>query len=100
MVLMKSASITEFKARLSHYLRLVSRGSEVQIMQRGVPIARLVSYQASAGRSDKDRIERLVRGGILRRGKSSCSWLLAEPPISAPQARLSQALQEDREDRA
>ena len=43
---MKTASVTELKANLSSYLRMVRRGSEVQILERGVPIARLVKWRA------------------------------------------------------
>lgn len=96
---MKTASVTELKARLSHYLGLVRRGNEVQILQRGVPVARLVGCQGSASRVDKDRVERLVRAGILRRGNANLGWILREAPIALPDARLMQAVQDDREDR-
>lgn len=98
MVLMKTASVTELKAQLSRYLRMVRRGSEVQILDRGVPIARLVAITA-ANSADSERLERLARAGIVRRGTGQLGWLLDEPPIPAPQAKLVESLNDDRADR-
>lgn len=36
---MKKAAISQLKARLSHYLRLVKSGETVEIQERGVPVA-------------------------------------------------------------
>lgn len=94
---MKSASVTELKANLSHYLRMVRRGTEVQVLDRGVPVARLVGLGKASHVGDA-RLERLERAGVIRRG-SDLSWVLEEPPIQVPGARLSVALDEDREDR-
>ncbi len=97
---MKSVSVTELKANLSRYLRLVRRGSEVHVLERGVPIARLVGLRDAIDIGDDgERVNRLVKGGILRRGTSDLSWILREPPISAPGADLSGAVDEDRGDR-
>lgn len=95
---MKTASVTELKANLSRYLRMVRRGSEVQVLERGVPIARLVGL-GNAAPSEQDRLERLERAGVLRRGSSDASWLLDEDPIEAKGADVSGALLGDREDR-
>jgi len=95
---MKTASVSELKANLSRYLRMAKRGSEVQVLERGVPIARLIGIQHAAS-TDRDRIERLSRAGVLRRGTGDASWLLDEPPLGAPGADLASALDEDREDR-
>lgn len=95
---MKSASVTEIKARLSHYLRMARRGSEVQILERGVPIARLVGI-SSDGSKDDARLKELAKAGILRRGTGGLGWLLVEPPVEVPSLELSHSLQEDREDR-
>jgi prevent-host-death family protein len=95
----RTASVTELKANLSRYLRAVRRGGEVQILERGVPVARLVGVSSEDGGSDEERLERLARAGILRRGSGDLRWLLSEPPIVAREAALSGALDEDREDR-
>ena len=42
---MISAKISEFKARLAHYLGLVRGGREVVVKDRDTPVARLVPYK-------------------------------------------------------
>ena len=51
---MKSAKISELKARLSEYLACVRRGETVVVCDRNTPIARLVPYD---DRSAELRIE-------------------------------------------
>ena len=46
------ANITEMKNRLSHYLRLVQGGDEIEIVDRKTPLARLVGISGSYGRGD------------------------------------------------
>jgi prevent-host-death family protein len=96
---MQTASVTELKARLSHYLRMVRRGTEVQIMDRGVPVARLVSMGGATQGDDEQRLQRLAKAGILRRGTGDLRWVLSEPPINVKGADLSRALDEERQDR-
>ena len=100
---MKTASVTELKANLSRYLRMVRRGSEVQILERGVPIARLTSLQGQLGEGeqggDAARIKRLSAAGVLRGGKANVAWAAKEKPLKAARAALLAALLEDRDDR-
>jgi prevent-host-death family protein len=96
---MKTASVTELKANLARYLRMVRRGSEVQVLERGVPIARLVGLEHTAAVPEQERLENLERMGVLRRGSSDLSWLLAEAPLEAAGANVAGALADDREDR-
>ncbi len=51
---MKSAKVSELKARLSEYLAHVRRGGTVVVCDRNTPIARLVPYEE---RFDEFRIE-------------------------------------------
>ncbi|HEY7514112.1 MAG TPA: type II toxin-antitoxin system prevent-host-death family antitoxin, partial [Vicinamibacteria bacterium] len=44
---MTRVSVTDLKAHLSRYLREVRRGGEVQILERGVPVARLTALPAA-----------------------------------------------------
>lgn len=97
MGLMAAVPITELKAHLAKYLRMAQRGVEVQVLERGVPIARLVAMPAAA-EGDEVGIERLVRAGIVRRGSGGASTLLARR--IRVDAALQAALAEDREDRA
>ena len=93
---MASVAITELKAQLAKYLRMAQRGVEVQVLERGVPIARLVAMPA-AGESEGAGLERLVRAGIVRRGSGGAAALLARR-IQA-NTKLLDAVVEDREDR-
>jgi prevent-host-death family protein len=43
---MKIAAISELKAKLARYIRLVKSGEEIEIRERGVPVARLTSIRA------------------------------------------------------
>lgn len=99
---MAIASVSQLKANLSRYLRMVRRGSEVQILERGVPIARLsaLSTDRASRAEDTKRLDRLARAGILRRGRGNLAWLADAPPLRAPGSELLGALTEDREDRA
>lgn len=92
---MTTVSISELKAGLSHYLREVRRGGEVQVLDRGKPVARLV---APAVEDDDELRARLISTGVIRPGKGGMARILEEPPL-AIDARLSEALAEDRADR-
>ena len=45
---MKVAAVSEIKAKLAKYLRLVKSGEEIEIQERGVPIAILSSANCKA----------------------------------------------------
>ncbi len=91
---MESVSVSELKARLSHYLRSVRFGGEVQIVDRGVPVALLVGLKES----DDDIRQRLLRSGAVRPATEDMKDMLSWPPV-APGADLLGSLQEEREDR-
>ena len=97
LVMMKTVSVSELKAQLSRYLRHVAKGGEVQVIDRGVPIARLTSI---AGKPDDDteRRHRLARSGVLRLGNGGIDKILRSRPAKLPTS-ISDALREDREDR-
>ena len=42
---MKVAAISEFKAKLAKYLRLVKTGEKIEIQDRGIPVAILSSIK-------------------------------------------------------
>jgi prevent-host-death family protein len=92
---MKGVSVSELKARLSRYLRLVKRGAELEIFERGVPVARLSPTHAGAMPSD-ERVELLVRAGVLRRGTGDASWIARDGPVRGGGGSLLAALDEDR----
>ena len=95
---MSRASVTDLKAKLSRYLREVRRGGEVEILDRGVPIARLTGIRVLTNVSDEERRTRLVRSGVLRQGTSDISEILEQPPLVVTTSIL-EALEEERADR-
>jgi prevent-host-death family protein len=96
---MTAVSVSELKAKLSQYLREVRRGGEVMILDRGTPIAMLVTIPAGKAKEhDEDRRARLIREGILRPGTGDARAILAKPPLKLD-VDLLEALDEEREDR-
>ena len=95
LVTMTTVSISELKANLSRYLREVRRGGEVQVLDRGAPVARLVPASVSDDEGIRDR---LIGTGLLRPGKGTAASVLEEPPLVLP-VSVSEALTEDRTDR-
>jgi prevent-host-death family protein len=93
----KTVSVSELKAHLSRYLREVRRGGEVQILDRGVPVARLTRI-GDATWPDRERRERLVRSGILRAGSGDGSSILETEPIELSTS-VREALDDDRAER-
>ena len=92
---MTAASISDLKANLSRYLRVVRRGGEVQVLDRGTPVARLVPPTAN---DDEGGRKRLIAKGLLRPGEGSAAAILDKPPLALPM-NLSEALAKDRRDR-
>ena len=94
-VTVATASISDLKANLSRYLRVVRRGGEVQVLDRGIPVARLVPPTEG---DDEEARERLIGAGVLRPGKGNAAAILEEPPLELPTSLL-EALIDDRSDR-
>lgn len=92
---MTTVSISDLKANLSRYLRHVRRRGEVQILDRGVPVARLVAPKPGSDDAARDR---MVRDGLLRPRESPATSIVDSPPLELPTS-ISQALAEDRNDR-
>ena len=95
LVMMTTVSISELKANLSRYLREVRRGGEVQVLDRGAPVARLVP---AATTDDEGSRERLIGAGLLRPGSGAAAAVLDEPTLVLP-VSVSEALSDDRMDR-
>jgi prevent-host-death family protein len=62
---MRTASISEAKNKLSALLDRVRAGETILILDRGTPVAQLSPPHAA---SDDERLARLERAGIVRRG--------------------------------
>ncbi len=61
------ANITEIKNRLSHYIRLVQGGEQIEILDRKTPLARIVGIAAShdAGK-DASWVKRMQDLGVVK----------------------------------
>lgn len=92
---MMSVSITDLKANLSRYIREVREGGEIEVLDRGTPVARITSPVTASG--DKAR-DALIKAGVLTPGNGRAGEILNKPLIKL-HAGLSAAVIEDREDR-
>jgi len=91
---MTTVPVTDLKNRLSHYLRLVARGEDVTILDRGRPVARITRIDIGDAELDA-----LVAAGIAnppsaRRSKDFLTRTLPKAKVS-----VQRALLDDRDDR-
>ena len=96
LAIMKTATITEAKNGLSALIDRVRAGESVVLTDRGVPVAVL---EPVAGRVDiEDRLQRLEREGIIRRGTGEPPLELMRTPGPTPKdgASVLEALLEER----
>ncbi len=91
---MAVASISELKANLSRYLREVKRGGEIEVLERGRPVARLLP----AVTDGDDDLDRLITLGLVKPGRGDPAQILDHPPIELP-VSIREALEEERADR-
>ena len=94
LITMSTVSVSDLKANLSRYLREVRRGGEIQVLDRGTPVARLTApTEPNSGTR-----QRLVSMGLLRPGSGDPAAILDVAPLEL-QTSISEALDEDRADR-
>ncbi len=97
---MRTAKISELKAKLSAHIRYVKNGEEVLILDRNTPVARLVPARPAEEYGERER--RLIAKGILIPPKMPRpeGYILPEP--SGPmvsQEVMDKIWEEEREDR-
>jgi prevent-host-death family protein len=93
---MKTAAVSELKARLSEYLNQVKAGMEVLITDRGKPVARLVPIPRS--KDLKESLVRMEKQGLIRLGSGKLPkdfWRMDRP--DDPRGLVLKALLEERE---
>ncbi len=95
---MRTASISEAKARLSALLDLVKAGETVTITDRGRPVARIVP--AFSSDDEEGRLARLERAGLITRPKGpplDVEAFLARPRPRSKRSVVEALLEERRE---
>lgn len=91
---MEKATISQLKDRLSAYLKKVRAGRSILIVDRDQPIARLERIEPGAAADD--RLARLERAGILRRGKGRVDTAGLRRDVPRARASVLGALLDDR----
>lgn len=97
---MKRATISQTKNSLSALLELVKRGEEVLILEREVPIARIVPIERVSRRDGDSMLAELERRGVVRMGRRRADANLTDRLGPPPKARgdIVAALLADREE--
>jgi len=93
---MKTAAVSELKARLSKYLNRVRAGEEVLITDRGNPVARLLPI--SRPRTMRETIASMEKRGLIRLGSGKLPknfWTM--PKAEDSEGLVLRALLEERE---
>ena len=92
-----TVGVRELKNELSRYLRLVREGTSVVVLDRGRPVALLSPVPAGTrAASTAEHLASLAARGLVTLGTPR----RRRPPRRRPQVDLSEAVLEDREDRA
>ena len=93
---MKTAAVSELKARLSKYLNRVKAGEEVLITNRGNPVARLLPI--SQARTARETMKSLEKRGLIKLGSGKLPkdfWKIPKPEDA--EGLVLKALLEERE---
>jgi prevent-host-death family protein len=93
----KRAKIAQLKNHLSRYLDQVRHGETVVVMDRDQPIAHIVPLKtcASGNGDDEERLSRLERHGLIRRGTGQLpAWLGRRKPPRLRRSLLRDLLAE------
>jgi prevent-host-death family protein len=95
---MKRANIAQLKNNLSRYLDQVRHGEIVLVIDRDQPIAQIVPLQdrrAARPGADGERLARLERQGLIRRGAGALpDWLGRRKPPRLQRSLLRDLLAE------
>ena len=93
---MKTAAISELKARLSEYLTIVKAGDDILITDRGNPVALLSPI--SREKKGTKTLANMERQGLIKLGKGKLPkdfWSRSKP--EDPKGLVLKALIEERE---
>jgi len=94
---MKTAAVSELKAKLSEFLSQVKAGNEVVVTDRGKPVAKLVPVSGLG--MTRDSLRSMERQGLIRIGSGKLPknfWTMPRP--QDPKGLVLKALLEEREE--
>src|SRR4051812_15199243 len=81
---MTSVEVTEIANNIDEVLDRMKKGEQVVVTQNGVVVAELTPTAARRDESEDEKLTRLEKAGIIRRGRGSVPrWLIDEPPPKA-----------------
>lgn len=101
---MIQTTISDAKARLSHFIELAKSGETVLITDRGIPVVKLESAarpsREGLSAEDSGRIDRLEKAGILRVSDKplDLSWMDMPIAVPLPGGDILKALLDEREE--
>ncbi len=87
---MTSVSISDLEENLSRYIREVRDGGEVEVLDRGNPVARITP----PAKVEQSALDALVREGVLTQGRGCARKVLERPPMELPFSLLETLLEE------
>jgi len=95
---MTSVEVSEIERNFTEVLDRVKKGEQVVVTENGVAIAQIAPTPARPNETDDEKLARLERAGIIRRGRGRIpQWLIDEPPIKLPEGvSVLEALLEER----
>jgi antitoxin (DNA-binding transcriptional repressor) of toxin-antitoxin stability system len=96
---MKAVGIRDLKSRLSEYLRMVRRGEEILITDRGEVVAELRQPNRSASELRYPALALYARQGKVLVGEPNSPGLYAANPRIAEDGTAARLLSEERGDR-
>jgi prevent-host-death family protein len=97
---MRQIGLRELKNRLSHYVRQVRSGHEIQVTDRGEVVAELVPPRhAGPGTGSRKRLAELARRGLVRLGQPNDPRLYRRLPRLVPPGTAERLLDQERGER-
>ena len=96
---MKKTGMIALKNNFARYIEQVKRGESIVIMERKQPVALIVPVSSPGKKldSDNDRLARLERRGLIRRGTpGGLKWLLKRRPVKLTGSVLQNLIDERR----
>ena len=95
---MSSVSISGLRADLSRYVRKAQNGEEIQILNRGNPVACLKPIKSVTEQiKDSELLDKMAKEGVLHRATVRAEYILERKPLDLGTSILDALLEERRE---